>query len=40
MGMKPGKELGETLQILFEYVLEYPERNSREDLEDYLKSIQ
>ena len=40
LGMKPGKELGETLQILFEYVLEYPERNSREYLEEYLKSIQ
>ena len=31
-GMRPGKELGETLQKLFEYVLEYPEKNNKEDL--------
>lgn len=31
-GMKPGKELGETLQRLFDYVLEAPEKNTKEDL--------
>ena len=31
-GMCPGKELGETLQKLFEYVLEHPEKNNKEDL--------
>ena len=31
-GMHPGKELGETLQKLFEYVLENPEKNNKEDL--------
>ena len=36
-GMKPGKELGETLQKLFDYVLEAPEKNTREDLLLYYK---
>ena len=31
-GMRPGRELGETLQKLFEYVLEKPEKNNKEDL--------
>ena len=31
-GMKPGKELGEILQRLFDYVLEAPEKNTKEDL--------
>ena len=38
-GMKPGKELGETLQKLFEYVLENPEKNNRENLIEYLNVI-
>ncbi|MBR5598204.1 MAG: HD domain-containing protein [Lachnospiraceae bacterium] len=37
LGMKPGKELGETLKILFEYVLEEPEKNIKENLLDYLE---
>ena len=36
-GMKPGKELGETLQKLFDYVLEAPEKNTKEDLLLYYK---
>lgn len=36
LGMKPGKELGEKLQELFTYVLDHPERNTKEDLIDYL----
>lgn len=36
-GMKPGKELGETLQKLFEYVLEHPEKNTKEDLLYFLQ---
>ena len=36
-GMRPGKELGETLQRLFEYVLEHPEKNNKEDLLEILK---
>lgn len=39
LGMKPGKELGETLQILFGYVLENPDKNTKEDLEAYLQKI-
>ena len=31
-GMKPGKELGETLQKLFQHVLEYPQDNQKEKL--------
>ena len=38
-GMHPGKELGETLQRLFEYVLENPEKNNKEDLVKYLNVI-
>ena len=38
-GMHPGKELGETLQKLFEYVLENPEKNNRENLMEYLNTI-
>ena len=37
IGMKPGKELGETLQLLFEYVLENPEKNTKEELLNYLE---
>ena len=36
-GMRPGKELGETLQKLFDYVLENPEKNSKEDLLEVLQ---
>lgn len=36
-GMRPGKELGETLQKLFDYVLENPEKNSKEDLLEFLQ---
>ena len=36
-GMSPGKELGETLQVLFEFVLEKPEKNNKEDLMEFLK---
>ena len=36
-GMKPGKELGETLQNLFEYVLEHPEKNHKEELLQFLE---
>lgn len=36
-GMRPGKELGEALQKLFEYVLENPEKNNKEDLLEILK---
>lgn len=32
LGMKPGKELGEVLQRLFELVLENPQENTRENL--------
>lgn len=32
MGMKPGKEIGAILQELLELVLEYPEKNTKEDL--------
>ncbi len=39
LGMKPGKELGETLQTLFEYVLENPDKNIKEDLTLYLSTI-
>ena len=35
-GMKPGKELGETLQKLFEHVLEHPEKNNKDDLLSFL----
>jgi len=31
-GMKPGKQLGETLNQLFELVLENPELNQKEQL--------
>ena len=37
-GMKPGKGLGETLQKLFDYVLEHPERNSKDDLLEFLEN--
>lgn len=38
-GMKPGKELGETLQKLFEFTLENPEKNKKEALMEYLNVI-
>lgn len=38
-GMKPGKELGETLLELFEYVLEVPDKNTKDDLLYYLKTV-
>lgn len=31
-GMRPGKEIGETLNILLSYVLEHPEENTKEKL--------
>ena len=39
-GMKPGKELGEVLQKMFEYVLENPEKNNKEDLLNYYKDLE
>lgn len=36
-GMKPGKELGEALQKLFDYVLEHPEKNQKEELLQFLQ---
>ena len=38
-GMKPGKELGETLQKLFDYVLETPEKNTKDDLLLYYNTV-
>ena len=38
-GMKPGKELGEMLQKLFDYVLQYPEKNNKEELLAYWKKL-
>ena len=40
MGMKPGKELGATLQALLELVLENPELNTKEQLLQYTEEIQ
>ena len=37
LGMKPGKEMGETLKELLEYVLDHPEENTKEKL---LKRVQ
>lgn len=34
-GMKPGKEIGETLNELLELVIESPERNTKEELLKY-----
>ncbi|MCI8275673.1 MAG: CCA tRNA nucleotidyltransferase [Lachnospiraceae bacterium] len=36
-GMKPGKELGQILERCLEEVLEYPEKNTREDLLEFAK---
>ncbi|MFR5602382.1 MAG: polynucleotide adenylyltransferase, partial [Lachnospiraceae bacterium] len=36
-GLKPGKEIGEQLNRLLEYVLEYPEKNEKELLLRLLK---
>ena len=36
-GMKPGKEMGSTLEYLFGLVLEHPEYNQKEFLLDLLK---
>ena len=38
-GMKPGKELGAVLQKIFEYVLDNPEKNTKEDLLLYYNMI-
>ena len=38
-GMKPGKELGVVLQKMFEYVLENPDMNKKEELLQMLKSF-
>lgn len=38
-GMKPGKELGETLEKLLEHVLEYPQDNQKEILINLIKKI-
>lgn len=38
LGMKPGKELGETLQELLELVLDRPESNTKEELLQQVKS--
>ena len=40
MGMEPGREIGETLQMLLEYVLEEPERNRKEVLLKYVPEVQ
>lgn len=37
LGMKPGKQIGETLQSLLEYVLDHPEENEKDIL---LKKVQ
>lgn len=37
VGMKPGKELGETLEKMLEHVLEYPEDNQKEILMNKIK---
>ena len=39
LGMKPGKEIGETLKMLLDYVLDYPEENTKERLLERLKQI-
>ena len=36
-GMKPGRELGAMLSELLEYVLDDPERNTKENLCKYVK---
>lgn len=36
-GMKPGKELGVALQKLFDYVLEYPQKNNKDELLEFLQ---
>ena len=36
-GMKPGKELGEALQNLFQHVLEYPQDNQKEKLLELIR---
>ena len=38
-GMKPGPQLGATLQQLLEVVLEEPEMNEKEKLLEYWKTI-
>ena len=37
LGMKPGRELGAMLSELLEYVLDDPERNTKENLCKYVK---
>ena len=37
LGMKPGRELGAMLSELLEYVLDDPERNTKEKLCKYVK---
>ena len=39
-GMKPGKEMGAVLHMIFEYVLDNPEKNTKEDLLCYYETIQ
>ena len=39
MGMKPGKELGETLQMLLELVIDIPELNTKEILLEKAASV-
>lgn len=38
-GMKPGKEIGEILQKLFEYVLQNPEKNKKGELLSYWRKL-
>ncbi len=38
-GMSPGREIGETLNKLLDYVIEHPEANRKEDLLGLLKTI-
>lgn len=40
LGMKPGKELGETLHKMLELVLDHPEYNTKEYLTEWLKSME
>ena len=39
MGMKPGKELGNVLEALFQQVLDEPELNQKEKLAELARQI-
>ena len=40
MGMKPGKAIGDSLNILLEVVLEHPDWNEKEKLKEVLSSLE